>query len=215
MADLSIRRKAIEQYRTDPESIYNTWFVRGAERIMAFRAIRVGVRDVVDSIAAGSFGNDFRGSPLEVVLTAITEQKQVFEGAAHPFYWKPKLRIPDIYENAANQRRFGAFLVACLTATRDDHGAPAMAAPWASRSQMRCLRQNRAGAPFALGDNWWTTQARWRMDHPPFGARPSSRLGFHAWPRQMACAAGGQIALGGWSGNGYAEVEIRRFTCHR
>lgn len=55
-----------------------------------------------------------------MVLTAITEQKQVFEGAAHPFYWKPKLRIPDIYENPTNQRAFGKFLEACLSATRED-----------------------------------------------------------------------------------------------
>ncbi len=110
----------VSRYRSDPESVYNTWFVGSAERLKAFRAIRRGVRDVVDSIAAGTFGNDFKGSPLEVVLTAITEQKQVFEGAAHPFFWKPKLRIPDIYENEANQRRFGAFLAACLGATRED-----------------------------------------------------------------------------------------------
>ena len=86
----------------------------------AFRAIRRGVKDTVDAIAAGTFGNDFKGSPLEVVLAAITEQKQVFEGAAHPFYWKPKLRIPDIYENEANKRAFGLFLNACLNATRED-----------------------------------------------------------------------------------------------
>jgi type II restriction enzyme len=79
----------IERYKSDPESVYNTWFVGGEERMKAFRAIRRGVRDTVDSIAAGTFGNDFKGSPLEVVLTAITEQKQVFEGAAHPFFWKP------------------------------------------------------------------------------------------------------------------------------
>ncbi len=78
------------------------------------------MRDTIDAISAGTFGNDFKGSPLEVVLTAITEQKQVFEGAAHPFYWKPKLRIPDIYENEANQRKFGAFLEACWNATRED-----------------------------------------------------------------------------------------------
>ena len=58
--------------------------------------------------------------PLEVVLTAITEQEQVFEGAAHPFYWRPKLRIPDIYENEPNKMRFAAFLDACLSATRED-----------------------------------------------------------------------------------------------
>lgn len=79
----------IDRYKADPESVYNTWFVSSAERMKAFRAIRRGVRDTVSSIAAGTFGNDFKGSPLEVVLTAITEQKQVFEGAAHPFYWKP------------------------------------------------------------------------------------------------------------------------------
>jgi len=110
----------IERYKSDPESVYNTWFVGSADRMKAFRAIRRGVRDTVDSIAAGTFGADFKGSPLEVVLTAITEQKQVFEGAAHPFYWKPKLRIPDIYENEPNKRRFAAFLESCLNATRED-----------------------------------------------------------------------------------------------
>ncbi|NKE67606.1 hypothetical protein RAMLITH_17425 [Ramlibacter sp. RBP-2] len=110
----------IERYKRDPESVYHTWFVGGEARMKAFRAIRRGVKDTVDAINAGSFGNDFKGSPLEVVLAAITEQKQVFEGAAHPFYWKPKLRIPDIYENEANQRTFGRFLEACMNATRED-----------------------------------------------------------------------------------------------
>lgn len=110
----------INRYKCDPESVYNTWFVGGEERMKAFRAIRRGVRDTVDAIVNGTFGNDFKGSPLEIVLTAITEQKQVFEGAAHPFYWKPKLRIPDIYENEANKQKFAAFLQACLTATRED-----------------------------------------------------------------------------------------------
>ena len=110
----------ISRYKSDPESVYNTWFVGGEERMKAFRAIRRGVRDTVDSIVAGTFGNDFKGSPLEVVLNAITEQKQVFEGAAHPFFWKPKLRIPDIYENENNKRTFAAFLEACLNATREE-----------------------------------------------------------------------------------------------
>jgi type II restriction enzyme len=110
----------IARYKSDPESVYNTWFAGGEERLKAFRSIRRGVRDTVDAIAAGTFGNDFKGSPLEVVLAAITEQKQVFEGAAHPFYWKPKLRIPDIYESEENKRRFGVFLEACLNATRED-----------------------------------------------------------------------------------------------
>jgi type II restriction enzyme len=112
--------RLIEHYKSDPESVYNTWFIGGEERLKAFRAIRRGVLDTVESIAAGTFGNDFKGSPLEVVLTAITEQKQVFEGAAHAFFWKPKLRIPDIYENEANKRTFGAFLHASVMATRED-----------------------------------------------------------------------------------------------
>jgi len=33
--------------------------VGGAERMKAFRAIRRGVRDTVEGIAAGTFGNDF------------------------------------------------------------------------------------------------------------------------------------------------------------
>jgi len=110
----------IDRYKSDPESVYNTWFISSEERMKAFRSIRRGVRDVVDSIAAGTFGNDFKGSPLEVVLAAITEQKEVFEGAAHPFYWKPKLRIPDIYENEANKRKFAAFLEACYAATGEE-----------------------------------------------------------------------------------------------
>jgi type II restriction enzyme len=112
--------RLIDHYKTDPESVYNTWFVGGHERMKAFRSIRRGVRDTVDSIKNGTFGCDFKGSPLEVVLTAITEQKQVFEGAAHPFYWKPKLRIPDIYEDESNKQKFAACLEACLSALRED-----------------------------------------------------------------------------------------------
>ena len=109
----------ISHYKADPESVYNTWFIGNEARLNAFRSIRRGVKDTVEAIACNSFGNDFRGSPLEIVLNAITEQKQVFEGAAHPFYWKPKLRIPDIYEDEINKKIFGAFLQACLNATRE------------------------------------------------------------------------------------------------
>src|SRR3990170_5974283 len=116
----------IDRYKSDPESVYSTWFVSSEDRMKAFRAIRGGVRDTVDSIAAGAFGTDFKGSPLEVVLNAITEQKQVFEGAAHPFFWKPKLRIPDIYENETNKRKFAAFLDTCLNTTREDQILTAM-----------------------------------------------------------------------------------------
>lgn len=109
----------IKHYKADSESVYNTWFIGNEARLKAFRSIRRGVKDTVDAIASNTFGNDFRGSPLEIVLNAITEQKQVFEGAAHPFYWKPKLRIPDIYEDDTNKKIFGAFLHNCLNATRE------------------------------------------------------------------------------------------------
>ncbi|MBI3947284.1 MAG: hypothetical protein HY321_15270 [Armatimonadetes bacterium] len=120
MADTDAVREAIQRYRQDPESVYNTWFTHGEERLKAFRTIRRGVMDVVTQIRDGSFPNDFRGSALETVLAAITEQKQVFQGAAHAFYWKPKLRIPDIYENRENQLAFGRFLDACLRASREE-----------------------------------------------------------------------------------------------
>lgn len=100
----------VTSYKEDPESVYNTWFINSPERLKAFRSIRRGVVDVVDAIRSGRFGNDFKGSLLEVVLESITEQRQVFDGAAHAFYWKPKLRIPDIYENLEHQRAFGEFL---------------------------------------------------------------------------------------------------------
>ena len=112
--------KIIGDYKNDPESVYNTWFVGSADRLKAFRSIRRGVLQVIQDIKGGAFGNDFKGSSLEVVLTSITEQKQVFVGAAHPFYWKPKLRIPDIYENEANKKYFGQFLECCIEATKED-----------------------------------------------------------------------------------------------
>ncbi len=110
----------IELHKADPESVYNTWFINNEERLKAFRSVRQGVLQVIDDIQAKRFGNDFKGSSLEVVLNCITEQKQVFEGAAHPFYWKPKLRIPDIYENEANKAAFGMFLENCIRATKED-----------------------------------------------------------------------------------------------
>ncbi|MHC5544314.1 hypothetical protein ACYOEI_39300, partial [Singulisphaera rosea] len=106
--------EVVRRYRSDPESVYNTWFVRSPERLKAFRSIRRGVMEVVKAIREESFGADFKGSPLETVLQSITEQKQVFEGAAHPFYWKPKLRIPDIYEDEENKRAFGQLLERAL-----------------------------------------------------------------------------------------------------
>ena len=109
----------IERYKSDKESVYNTWFVEGQERLCAFRAIKTGLKQVIEEIKSGTFGNDFKGSSLEVVLNSITEQKQVFKGASHAFFWKPKLRIPDIYENEENKRGFGQFLESCLYASNE------------------------------------------------------------------------------------------------
>ncbi len=110
----------IRQYKTDNESVYNTWFINNEDRLKAFRSIRRGVMQVVDDIKQKKFGNDFKETSLEFVMTCITEQKQVFEGAAHPFYWKPKLRIPDIYENEQNKITFGQFLENVLKATAEE-----------------------------------------------------------------------------------------------
>lgn len=104
----------VARYRQDPESVYHTWFLHDGNRLKAFRAIRRGVEAVVRAVRGGTFGNDYKGSPLETVLESVTEQKQVFQGAAHAFYWKPKLRIPDIYENEAHKRAFADFLDGCL-----------------------------------------------------------------------------------------------------
>lgn len=112
--------KIIKQYKSDSESVYNTWFINNEERLKAFRSVRRGVIQVIEDIKGGKFGNDFKGSSLEFVLTCITEQKQVFEGAAHPFYWKPKLRIPDIYENENNKISFGQFLENVLKLTNEE-----------------------------------------------------------------------------------------------
>jgi type II restriction enzyme len=68
---------------------------------------------VIAEIEAGSFGTAYRGSSLETVVNSIAEQRQIFKGADHAFLWKPKLRIPDIYENRENQLAFARFLHRC------------------------------------------------------------------------------------------------------
>jgi len=102
----------IEHWKSDPRSTYNTWFL-WAERLKNFRSIRRGIGQVVRDIQAGTFGNAYRGSTLETVVASVAEQRQIFKGADHAFLWKPKLRIPDIYENAGNQRAFARLLHAC------------------------------------------------------------------------------------------------------
>lgn len=78
----------IREYRSDVESVYQTWFINNNERLKAFRIIRTGIKKVIEEIENNEFGCDFKESSLEAVVTVIAEQKQVFEGAAHAFYRK-------------------------------------------------------------------------------------------------------------------------------
>jgi type II restriction enzyme len=110
---MAAMRTLISRWREDPGSAYRSWFL-WEERLKNFRSIRRGMMTVVDEIEASTFGNLYRGSSLEVVVKSIAEQRQIFKGADHAFLWKPKLRIPDIYENPENQRAFGRFLDTCV-----------------------------------------------------------------------------------------------------
>lgn len=114
-----IMEELIKQYKNNHDLVYHTWFVN-EERLKAFRSIKRGVAQVINDIKENSFPSNFKGSSLEFVLHCITEQKQVFEGAAHPFCWKPKMRIPDIYENQENKKYFGQFLENCLNTSHEE-----------------------------------------------------------------------------------------------
>jgi len=105
-------RTLIERWKQDPNGTYQSWFL-WPERLKNFRSIRRGIGQVVKEIDAGRFGNAYRGSSLETVVGSIAEQRQIFRGADHAFLWKPKLRIPDIYENPDHQRAFGRLLHTC------------------------------------------------------------------------------------------------------
>lgn len=105
-------RSLAARWREDPCATYHSWFL-WEERLKNFRSIRRGIAQVVLEIEAGTFGNVYKGSSLETVVGSIAEQRQMFKGADHAFLWKPKLRIPDIYEDRENQLAFGRFLKAC------------------------------------------------------------------------------------------------------
>lgn len=117
--DSQLLTTLIERWRADPAGTYLTWFL-WEERLKNFRSIRHGIRSVVEQIEAGAFGCAYRGSSLETVVGSIAEQRQVFRGADHAFLWKPKLRIPDIYENRDNQLAFARFLDTCSCCTAED-----------------------------------------------------------------------------------------------
>ena len=105
-------RVLLARWRDDPGATYRTWFL-WEERLKNFRSIRRGISQVVDEIEAGTFGTQYKDSSLETVVGSIAEQRQMFKGADHAFLWKPKLRIPDIYESRENQLAFGRFLDTC------------------------------------------------------------------------------------------------------
>lgn len=102
----------LRRWRDDPGATYLSWFL-WEERLKNFRSIRRGLQIVVREIEAGTFGTQYRGSSLETVVGSVAEQRQLFKGADHAFLWKPKLRIPDIYEDRENQLAFGRFLDTC------------------------------------------------------------------------------------------------------
>ena len=113
MADRDVLvRHLLERWREDRGATYRSWFLWD-ERLKNFRSIRRGLAQVVEEIEAGSFGVAYRGSSLETVVHSVAEQRQIFKGADHAFLWKPKLRIPDIYESRENQRAFGRLLHHC------------------------------------------------------------------------------------------------------
>ena len=114
------RQQLIGRWRDDPGGTYRTWFL-WEERLKNFRSIRRGIQTVVEEIEKGSFGTAYRGSSLETVVHSIAEQRQLFRGADHAWLWKPKLRIPDIYEDPENQRAFGRFLDTCLCCQAEEH----------------------------------------------------------------------------------------------
>lgn len=51
----------VNSYKTDSESVFNTWFIGSEERLKAFRTIRRGVATVVEDIRRRRFPNDFKG----------------------------------------------------------------------------------------------------------------------------------------------------------
>lgn len=112
-------RPLVTRWREDPSATYRSWFL-WEERLKNFRSIRRGIQQVVAEIEAGTFGNVYKGSSLETVVGSIAEQRQMFKGADHAFLWKPKLRIPDIYEDRENQLAFARFLHACACCTGED-----------------------------------------------------------------------------------------------
>jgi len=111
-------RELIQRWREDPGGTYRTWFL-WEQRLKNFRSLRRGIQVVSAEIEDDAFGSAYRGSSLETVVHGIAEQRQIFKEADHAFLWKPKLRIPDIYEDRANQLAFGRLLETCRCCTTE------------------------------------------------------------------------------------------------
>lgn len=103
----------ITRWREDSGGTYRSWFL-WEERLKNFRSIRRGLAEVIEEIKEGTFGSAYKGSSLEIVVGSIAEQRPMFKGADHAWLWKPKLRIPDIYESRENQLAFAGFLDTCI-----------------------------------------------------------------------------------------------------
>ena len=86
------------------------------------------------------------------MLDSIAEQRQVFKGADHAFMWKPKLRIPDIYENRSNQVAFGRFLDVCLCCNAESHVVGAIHA--LDREKIKGLGPAAANLLYFLHPTW-------------------------------------------------------------
>lgn len=103
-----------DQYKRREDLLYQNWFIKSEQRLKAFNQVRKGTKKVVNTIEQGTFPPDLKGSALAEVMDVIAGQTEIFKGAKHAFMWKPKLRIPDIYENRENQLAFAHLLAAFL-----------------------------------------------------------------------------------------------------
>ncbi|EAC6768488.1 type II restriction endonuclease, partial [Listeria monocytogenes] len=107
------------QYKTRENLLYQTWFIKSEKRLRAFKRVRKYVQLFIKHVNNGTFPTDFKNSALEDIMDVIAEQTEIFKGAKHAFMWKPKLRIPDIYENRENQLAFSHCLDQILKANQE------------------------------------------------------------------------------------------------
>lgn len=117
--DTTYLKDTMDQYMHNPKLLYQSWYINNENRQKAFNQVKKGVRKIVKTIADGSFPRDLHGSALEEVMDIICGQQEIFKGAKHAFMWKPKMRIPDIYENRSNQVAFADMLSQVLETNQE------------------------------------------------------------------------------------------------